>query len=468
MAEKKEYDIFISYRRESGKNYARILKPELEKRGYQDRVFLDFDELKDGKFDKRIIDAINSAPVFLIILSKGCLDRCVNTDDWVRQEIMHALQADKHIIPVVCDKTFDDFPANIPEEIKKGLGQHQFSQIDTDTLLRVSVDQLVNDRINPATRKNSASANAQSEVGAEIHIITDTDCHITRFGRNIATAYVDKENSIRLLKGNHLLEFVCTEDAKVKQSLKYSVPDNDYSDFIEITLQPILQERINQNKKVVSETPIKEETKQTPIIKDEDLESFEENNGLYGFRNKNTKEIIIPAKWIEARDFSEGLAPVRNDSGKWGFIDKNGKITIPFNWNDADIFSEGLAPVENDSGEWGFIDKSGKLIIPCNWSDACCFSEGLAEVRNYCWEYGFIDKNGKIAIPCNWSNTLGFSEGMAPVQDENHKWGYIDKTGNLIIPCIWKTALYFHDGTATVRDENGKKFKINKSGKIIE
>jgi hypothetical protein len=38
------YDIFISYRRESGKNYARILKPELEKRGFQDRIFLDFDE----------------------------------------------------------------------------------------------------------------------------------------------------------------------------------------------------------------------------------------------------------------------------------------------------------------------------------------------------------------------------------------------------------------------------------------
>lgn len=47
------YDIFISYRRATGKNFARIIKPELEKRGFS--VFLDFDELKDSVFDKRYI-----------------------------------------------------------------------------------------------------------------------------------------------------------------------------------------------------------------------------------------------------------------------------------------------------------------------------------------------------------------------------------------------------------------------------
>ena len=37
------YDIFISYRRDGGKELARPLKSELERRSY--RVFLDFDEL---------------------------------------------------------------------------------------------------------------------------------------------------------------------------------------------------------------------------------------------------------------------------------------------------------------------------------------------------------------------------------------------------------------------------------------
>ena len=219
----KQYDIFISYRREGGKNYARILKPELEKRGFQDRVFLDFDELKDGKFDKRIMDAIDSAPIFIIILSDGCLDRCVNEDDWVRQEILHALEANKHIIPVVCDKSFRDFPVDIPEVIKKGLGQHQFTQIDTDTLLRASVNELVEFRITPVISKLAKDVENSSNIGAEIHVITDADCNIIRFGKQIGTAVVNEDTIIRLMKGNHLLDFVSVVYNDIKQTLKYSV-----------------------------------------------------------------------------------------------------------------------------------------------------------------------------------------------------------------------------------------------------
>lgn len=64
------YEIFISYRREGGQEYARPLALELEKRGY--KVFFDLDELKDGKFDKYIKDAIKVAPVFISILSPNC------------------------------------------------------------------------------------------------------------------------------------------------------------------------------------------------------------------------------------------------------------------------------------------------------------------------------------------------------------------------------------------------------------
>ena len=83
------YDIFISYRRDGGKELARPLKSELELRGY--RVFLDFDELKDGVFDRRIMEAIDAAPIFMVILSPHALDRCANADDWVRREIEYAL-----------------------------------------------------------------------------------------------------------------------------------------------------------------------------------------------------------------------------------------------------------------------------------------------------------------------------------------------------------------------------------------
>ncbi len=43
------YDIFISYRRKDAADYARQIQLKLENYGYT--VFLDHDELKDGRFD---------------------------------------------------------------------------------------------------------------------------------------------------------------------------------------------------------------------------------------------------------------------------------------------------------------------------------------------------------------------------------------------------------------------------------
>ncbi|MBR1464544.1 MAG: toll/interleukin-1 receptor domain-containing protein [Prevotella sp.] len=62
----KNYDIFISYRRDGGDKYARIIQSALEKHQY--KVFLDFDELNDGVFDNRIKEAIKEAPVFFAYL----------------------------------------------------------------------------------------------------------------------------------------------------------------------------------------------------------------------------------------------------------------------------------------------------------------------------------------------------------------------------------------------------------------
>ena len=80
-----KYDIFISYRRNGGAQYARILQLMLIQRGY--KVVLDYDELTDGIFCEKIKNAIKDAPVFIIVLSKGSMERCVNEDDWVRKEM---------------------------------------------------------------------------------------------------------------------------------------------------------------------------------------------------------------------------------------------------------------------------------------------------------------------------------------------------------------------------------------------
>lgn len=150
MADRK-YDIFISYRRTDGKDIARALKESLAARGY--RVFLDYDALQDGVFDRRILDAIDSAPIYILLLTAHCLDRCVNENDWVRLELEHALTHGKQIVPLVPDKQFTTFPKTTPEFIRKGLGQHQYSALDTGQLYMASVEQLDAQRIKPILRR---------------------------------------------------------------------------------------------------------------------------------------------------------------------------------------------------------------------------------------------------------------------------------------------------------------------------
>ena len=54
--------------------------------------------------------------------------------------------------------------------------------------------------------------------------------------------------------------------------------------------------------------------------------------------------MVIEPQFGEVGDFREGLAQVEKD-GKWGFIDKSGKVGIEPQFDDAEPFSEGLAKV---------------------------------------------------------------------------------------------------------------------------
>lgn len=145
---KKRYDVFISYRRSGGgKEIARLLDAEIDKTSY--RSFLDFNELKDSAFGPQIMAAIDSAPVFLFVLSEGALDRCVNEDDWVRKEILYALSKGKHIVPVNPDGLFKAFPEGIPQEIVSALGDNQQTDLMLGQLFKDSVKKLIRDRIRP-------------------------------------------------------------------------------------------------------------------------------------------------------------------------------------------------------------------------------------------------------------------------------------------------------------------------------
>ena len=191
---------------------------------------------------------------------------------------------------------------------------------------------------------------------------------------------------------------------------------------------------------------------------------------LYGFVNRQGK-VIVPLKYYVARDFSEGLAAVCKIVGKsdqilCGYINASGKEVIPLKFQDLPgDFEQGIAPVKQ-KGRWGFIDKNGKVVILFQYVKADSFSEGLAAVVTADTnKYGYINTKGEIVIPPKYEEAFYFNEGVAAVQILD-KWGYIDKRNQWVIPARYKSASNFEDGMARV-SQNDKYGYIDKKGKVV-
>lgn len=110
-----KYDIFISYRREGGYDTANLIAERLRHAGYN--VFFDIDTLTSGKFNEQLLDVINACRDFVLVLPENGLDRCVDSEDWIRREVTCALEHRKNIIPVMLDGFA--WPDVIPEEMKE-------------------------------------------------------------------------------------------------------------------------------------------------------------------------------------------------------------------------------------------------------------------------------------------------------------------------------------------------------------
>ena len=119
-----KYKVFISYRRSNGGlEMAKILKKELQEQ-YAITVFLDVDNLQEGRFDEQLIERIKKCDKVVLVLPSGALERCREENDWVRWEIEYARKFHKTIIPVYQsgDLSWRD-EENLPESMR-GLGYY--------------------------------------------------------------------------------------------------------------------------------------------------------------------------------------------------------------------------------------------------------------------------------------------------------------------------------------------------------
>ena len=157
-----KYDVFISYRRVGGLTLARSICYYLRSRGV--KCFFDLKEIRGGKFDEEIYDAIVGAKYFLLLLTKESLSRCADEEDWVRKEIEHALatkDARHAIVPVMVKGQVAQFPEDLPECLHE-LRTIQCETIDMEEHFERDIDDMLVNRMQRVGKRICKGAKSQA------------------------------------------------------------------------------------------------------------------------------------------------------------------------------------------------------------------------------------------------------------------------------------------------------------------
>lgn len=132
----------------------------------------------------------------------------------------------------------------------------------------------------------------------------------------------------------------------------------------------------------------------------------------------------------EIQAFSEGLALARDRNGA-GYLRTDGTFAFRVDTNpEGGRFSTGLAAVYL-LGRFGFVDRNGRLAVRARYGQVREFSDGLAPVRvNDQW--GYIDRDGRLVIPARFDDAEVFVDGLALART-GETWDYIDRLGRTIM-----------------------------------
>jgi len=84
-------------------------------------------------------------------------------------------------------------------------------------------------------------------------------------------------------------------------------------------------------------------------------------------------EIAFEQPFEDAHPFSEGLALI-GTGGKYGYIDKTGRVVIKPQFDHGEDFSDGMACVKI-GGKHGYINHDGVMIVKPQYEYAYKFSE---------------------------------------------------------------------------------------------
>lgn len=193
-------------------------------------------------------------------------------------------------------------------------------------------------------------------------------------------------------------------------------------------------------------------------------------------------------EFMEANEFSCGLALVRDLEGKWRYIDRKGKTVIDADYDwcwsfeefyHSDLGFRGLARVNNglvkpsvtglgthDGGKYGLINTKGEIVLPIEYDEIMNFDEldrsRWMILKDSLW--GLIDDKAKMVVTPQY-DYMKYYHGYATVS-KNNTWGLINKRGKEVIPLVYDSIAYTSSGSYHVVKE-GSSMLLNARGKVV-
>ena len=228
--------IFISYRRDTGSTMARMIYDRLRlERHYE--CFLDVEKLNVGNFRENIAAEMDKCRIFLLILSRNALNRCVNPNDNVRQEIEAAMERNLEIIPVT-DSDFS-WPEPMPEglETVKDMNAIPYVQVYSDQFFERLYSFIENIRAEDRAQEAAVRDAERAAKAAEISEKTKTT--IKNIGQSSASTIVDIGKSATATASVATAAAIAAVSA-ARNAAKESVDENQRNKTARISPAPII------------------------------------------------------------------------------------------------------------------------------------------------------------------------------------------------------------------------------------
>lgn len=183
-------------------------------------------------------------------------------------------------------------------------------------------------------------------------------------------------------------------------------------------------------------------------------------DGKYGYVDRYG-DVVIPAEYttLEMGKFqSNGYAKFFGDD-RLNFVDVNGNLLYQ---QVGELGENGLAPVQDSEGFWGYINREGTEVIACAYQEAGEFgSNGLAKVKEGRL-YGYINELGVQMIQPVYEELGDFGESGVVRAKLGGRSKFIDYFGAKKYDYVSE----FKEGAAFARAD-GKYFFIDENGERL-